>query len=303
MDNKITQKYIQLTHTGKQFLDRDCGLMSYYNDIRGYNVLSANEIKRLFGLYHNGTSTEKEYARDKIFKHNTKLVVAVAKLYCRQEDNLLDLIEEGNIGLLAAIDRYDVNNSASFAKYAMYWIRREINNFKYDITAVVRKTNNIKTATKLNAVTEKLSQKLCRKPTEEEILDEYNSVNTDCIIYNKDEVFDVDFFHIDGAYTCEDDYFTNKYKEFENATSSDNLIEDDIDTNYNKKLIAELLPCLNSKEKIAITMLYGLETGIEASTASVATKLGCSTEYVRQLNIKGLEKLKKASIKLNLDNL
>jgi RNA polymerase primary sigma factor len=303
MNNKASQKNILLTKIGKEFLERDCGLMSYYNDIRNYNVLSQQEIKKLFNDYHYGTQKEKENARDKIFNHNTKLVVAVAKQYCRQEDNLLDLIEEGNIGLLTAIDRYDVNNVASFGKYALYWIRREINMFKYYVTSPVIKSNSNKTSIKLKDIVEQLSQKLCRKPTYEEIFDEYNKNNPDNVIYHKDEVFDVNFFRIDNKSDSDESEYSKSDREFDLRTAYENDVEENIETAYNKEIISELLPCLNNKERVVVNRLYGLENGIETSMTSIAEELNCSIEYVRQLNIKAIEKLKRASKQLSLSKL
>jgi RNA polymerase primary sigma factor len=303
MNNKASQKNILLTKVGKEFLERDCGLMSYYNDIRNYNVLSQQEIKKLFNDYHYGTQKEKENARDKIFNHNTKLVVAVAKQYCRQEDNLLDLIEEGNIGLLTAIDRYDVNNAASFGKYALYWIRREINMFKYYVTSPVIKSNSNKTSIKLKDIVEQLSQKLCRKPTYEEIFDEYNKNNPDNVIYHKDEVFDVNFFRIDNKSDSDESEYSKSDREFDLRTAYENDVEENIENAYNKEIISELLPCLNNKERVVVNRLYGLENGIEISMTSIAEELNCSIEYVRQLNIKAIEKLKRASKQLSLSKL
>jgi RNA polymerase primary sigma factor len=303
MNNKASQKNILLTKVGKEFLERDCGLMSYYNDIRNYNVLSQQEIKKLFNDYHYGTQKEKENARDKIFNHNTKLVVAVAKQYCRQEDNLLDLIEEGNIGLLTAIDRYDVNNAASFGKYALYWIRREINMFKYYVTSPVIKSNSNKTSIKLKDIVEQLSQKLCRKPTYEEIFDEYNKNNPDNVIYHKDEVFDVNFFRIDNKSDSDESEYSKSDREFDLRTAYENDVEENIENAYNKEIISELLPCLNNKERVVVNRLYGLENGIETSMTSIAEELNCSIEYVRQLNIKAIEKLKRASKQLSLSKL
>lgn len=301
MNNSTSTKRIILSGTQKPFLERNEQLVRYYNDIRRYEPLTPEETNRLFKLFHEGTKREREVAKTKLFNHNTKLVVSMARKYCSNNDNLMDLIEEGNIGLLNAIEQYRMDKDSSFAKYALYHIRREINLFKVNYTPIIKQTNRSKTDNVVSNITKAFIQKEQRKPTADELLEAYNEISKKekKVTYNED-MLNVEYVYIDSL----DGEKTDDLKDgqsFLDYTSksacANNYLKQIIDE-HNEEVLNVFMADLNPKEKKAIRLFYGLENGIEESLCVIASRLGCTSERVRQLCANGLSKMQDKASKM-----
>lgn len=285
-------KTITLTKTQKPFLVRDEILTMYYNDIRKYPLLSQDETKELFHMFNNGSLSERKYARTKLFNHNARLVTSMARQYCGMNDNLMDLIEEGNIGLLNAINKYDINKASSFQKFALFHIRREINLFKTNYSAMVQQANRSKTDNKISAIVSSFIQRENRMPTDDEILSEYNEKNPQKKINEKEDTITVEYVYIDsfaprgGEFTD-----TQSYLEYSNKTCSHNDYMGKIINDCNKELLNRLMTGLTPNERRAITLFYGLENGIECSLGVAGTIMNCTSERVRQLCKSAVDKM------------
>ena len=102
--------------------DNMSSFLAYLEEIQETKVLTTLEEKELFDRFNNGDFE----ARNKIIKHNLRLVISIAKKYSFNNISLLDLIQDGNIGLIKAIDRFDSSKGVKFSTYATFWIKEEI---------------------------------------------------------------------------------------------------------------------------------------------------------------------------------
>jgi RNA polymerase primary sigma factor len=287
-------KKLKLSGNRKPQLERNDILISYYRDIRRYKPLSQEETKELFKLYRNGTKNEREFAFNKICNHNIRLVVSLARDYCSQEDNLNDLIQEGNIGLMKAVEMFDEENGTPFPGYSMYWIRRYINIFKTNITPMIAQTNRSKTANVIVTISNELYQKFERVPTPDEILDEYNIRYSTKPINETDDMVDVGYVYIDQFDQSEENcQGMQDFLEYNSASMSHNSHIEEEETEYNKDMVSKFLDGLTENETKVIRMLYGLDTGIETSVSVVSSKLGVSNQRISQLHSAALRKMKK----------
>ena len=298
MSNSKSRKII-LTKTQKPFLGRNESLNMYYNDIRKYSVLSQEETAELFQLLHNGTDKEMEYAKDKLFNHNAKLVTSLARQYCTANDNLMDLIEEGNIGLLNAISKYRTDKESSFQKFALYHIRREINLFKINYSPIVQQTNRSKTDSNISNIVSNFMQKERRTPTEEEILDEYNRQNPTKKIIEKTDMISVEYVYIDSLEATNGDFTDSQsYLDYSDKTCSFNDYMHKAENENNAAMLELLMNGLTPKEKKAISLFYGLDGGFEASLNTIGTLMNCTSERARQLCKAAIEKMQKKAEQL-----
>lgn len=291
-------KKILLSGNQKPYLERNDSLNILYGEVRPYKPLSQEETKQLFEIYHNGSEKESRVAFEKICRHNIKIVISLARDYCSSEDNLNDLIQEGNIGLMKAVELFDVNNGTPFHGYAMYWIRRYINIFKTNVTPIVQQTNRSKTASVITTITSDLWQKHERVPMPEEILEEYNLRYSKKPIQDTDDLVNVEYVYIDAIEpTYGQGQGLQDYIDFNGKSFSHNNYLDDIENEQKKIVVNELLEGLTPNESKAIQMLYGLNDTMESSMGVIAMKMGISPQRVSQLCAAAIKKMKKKSVK------
>ena len=283
-----------------KILDRGKSLTSLYNEIRNKETLSKEDINELFSKYKCGDAISRKMAFDKICEHNMKLVVSIAKKYCLSPDNLNDLIQEGSIGLMKAIDCYDVNNGAPFHAYAIYWIRREINLFQTNKRQVITQTNRSKTSIFAPEIRDNLTQKLERNPTEEEVFYEYNSKHPDKKINDKDDFVDIEYFYIDIDKTEDSE---NKVKnldfEYNNKTASYNDYLYETDKEWDKSLVDKLLNSLKTKKKNVIKLYYVLNRLQKLNTKTISMEMNMTESTINNIRKKAIEKMKNENKKLS----
>ena len=300
MKNSKASKTITLTGTQKPFLGHDETLNMYYNDIRKYAVLSQEETTELFKLYQNGTKEDREFAKNKLFKHNAKLVISLARQYCTVNDNLMDLIEEGNIGLLNAINKFSLDKESSFQKFALFHIRREINLFKVNYSSIVQQTNRSKTDNNITNIISSFIQRENRMPTDEEILAEYNEKNPTKQIVEKSDMVSVEYVYIDSLEPINGEFTDSQsFLDYSSKTSSCNEYLRKIEGDRHKKMLKSLMVGLTPNEKKAVSLFYGLDDGIETSLSVIGTLMNCTSERARQLCKAAVDKMHKRAEQLS----
>lgn len=300
MNTSKASKTITLTGTQKPFLERSEILNMYYNDIREHKVLTQDETTALFELYQNGNEKEKEFAKNTIFEHNAKLVTSMARQYCTPNDNLMDLIQEGNIGLLNAIDKFDLTKESSFQKFALFYIRREINHFKVDYTPIVCQTNRSKTDSVVNTIISDFVQREHRNPTSEEVLEVYNQEHDNKKIVNKEDVINVEYVYIDNLDATDGEFSDSQgFLDYSSKSESFNDYIRQSNNDFNKEMISTLIEGLTPNEKKAISLFYGLDGGIESSLSMIGTVMNCTPERARQLCVSATNKMRKKSESLS----
>ena len=287
--------FIDLKSSPK-FLGRSNTVSSYLDEIRKFPILTNDEEKELFQRIKNG---EKDL-RNKIIQSNQRFVFAIAKRYATNETNLLDIINEGNIGLIKAIDTFDEKLGNKFITYAIWYITREINYFLNNNENIIYKSNNIKTSKKVQKIKNDFFLKNGYNPTSNEVMDilknKYN-----CNIIDKRDLYDLSVDSIDSSVTDDDDSFTlDDSHAFNSKSSVKNLYEKTEDNDYVKYLVSNLLTNLDEREETIIKLLYGIDYDRSYEINEIAYILDMSSERIRQIKHDVLDKLKKALFEIKI---
>lgn len=268
------------------YVDRSDTLMKYFDDIKGYDILSADDERTLFFKIKNGDKT----ARDTVINCNQRFVVAFAKRWATKE-NLSDLINEGNIGLIQAIDTFDVNRGTRFLTHAVWSIRKTINEYLITNDKLVKPVNNHKVYIAAKKIKNTFYVENGRFPTSDEIkqimLDKYNYK-----LSNVEDVYDIKISSLDDASAnTEGDNFTNETSSEYNEVSASCNIDEYVDTDYTSKVLNQLFDTIPQKHAEIIKLLFGIDTLRPLELEEVANKVGVTRERVRQLKKEILEKL------------
>lgn len=251
-------------------------LSRYLNDISKIPMISIDEEIELAQKIHKG-GLEGECAKNKLVTANLRFVVSVAKQYQCNDISLIDLINEGNIGLIKAAERFDETRGFKFISYAIWWIRQSI------IQAISEKSNIIRLPSqcimlqnRINKFMNDFEQSNGRKPSNYEIAEKLNIKESE-IINNK--TISADTPLEDENTTLFDILPSEKEKDQESLIIDLNIVLQNI---------------LNSKELFIIKNLFGI--GCNAITEEeLGNKINLSRERVRQLKIKIIHKLSDSS--------
>lgn len=295
-------------------VDRSENTTRYYKDIKDYPTFTKEEEVEWFTKLSEAKQNvskakasknkekmfiaEKEYMdiRDYIACCNQRLVISAAKNYSDTE-TLTDYINEANFGLFEAIEKYDVTNGAKFASYAMWFILRAINKYKYCIDPAVKKTNYYKTFHVVAKARNKFMQENERMPTSGELL---NCINDDFKkdIKDKYDLLDVHFTSIDTDTDSEETAFAyGDIDSYNTATASYNDYEEQQKTEFDKELVTTLLDVLSPRERSIIEMRFGLYddgSGInrQLELKEISERLNVTPERVRQIAKDSIDKMK-----------
>jgi RNA polymerase primary sigma factor len=264
----------------------------YYNDINNISLLSPEEEKELVIRISNGDSE----AKKKFIEANLRLVVSIAKHYTGRGLTLLDLIQEGNLGLITAVNKYDINKNTKFSYYATPWIKQSI------LRAIENKGRNIRIPShamhkliKINHVIKNYMIKFNRKPTYEEISKEINMpINKIKQILN------------DCQYVASLDKVTYVNEHGSEQTlaeliNDNNSFEKEIFDEEKTRCVYELLDLLSDREKNIINLRFGLKNDKISTFEEISKIYDISYERVRQIQNKVLKKLYEPAKKRNLD--
>lgn len=256
---------------------------AYLKSISKTPLLTAEEEQHLGALIKEGDKN----AREALINANLRLVVSIAKKYThRSKIPLLDLIQEGNIGLMTAVDKWDYSLGYRFSTYATWWIRQSISKVVVEQSRFVRvPTHIIEQLSKLSRITNELFQELHREPTISEIshrmeIEENKVRELQSII--KDPV------SIDQTFNDEDDGTIGDL-------IADDSIEHPIENLYRQevsKKIDTVLETLEAREADVLRRRYGFETGHPQTLEEVGNFYGLSKERIRQIEEKALKKLR-----------
>lgn len=267
----------------------------YFKEISKYPTMSKEDEIEWFGKLHNGTEEEKKFAREYIINCNQRLAVSVAKQWANAE-NLTDYINEVNIGLIEAVERFDETRDVRFCSYAMWFMLRAVNRYNNECVPLVKRTNQSKTFHVVAKARNKFSQENEREPSEDELLELINS-DYNKNIKDKYDLIDAQPLSIDDTVFCEnEEYVFNETTAFNNRTASVNEYEVRMSNDYNTELIETLLNCLTDREQKIIRLKFGLMelNGVKRcyDNREIAEEIGITPERVRQLARDGLNKIK-----------
>jgi len=264
---------------------RNKSLNAYLSDISKYPLLSIDEELELIEKAHNGDLN----ARNKLIESNLRFVVSVAKQYQGQGIELESLINDGNIGLIISIDRFDPTRGFKFISYAVWWIRQSILHELAKNSRTVRlPLNQIDTISKISKVSNDFIQDNYREPTEEELaeLSNIDISNIEDALKNSMKRLSLDspLSNNDGDDTLLD-IKANDDPEADADVISESLVTD----------IDRALSVLSKRERKIVKLFFGLD-GPECTLEEIAEQCGLTRERVRQIKENAITKLKSPEI-------
>ena len=257
----------------------------YLKEIGQVRLLSADEEIELAKKVSEGDKA----AKDKLTEANLRLVVSIAKKYSGRGLHILDLIQEGNTGLIRAVDKFDYTKGNKFSTYATWWIRQAITRAIADQARTIRvPVHMVEVINKATRCNRKLVQELGREPTMEEIAKELNLPVEKIIEANRTAA---DTLSLDTPVGDEEDTTIGSFVEDDNtpgpadATSNALLAE----------ALSEILGTLTDREADVLRMRFGMYDGRTHTLEEVGQIFGVTRERIRQIENKAIRKLRHPS--------
>jgi len=271
----------------KSITNRDSKALEYYlKDINKIDQIGVDEEAELTQLIKNGD----ENALCRLITANLRFVVSVAKQYQNQGLSLSDLINEGNLGLIKAANRFDETRGFKFISYAVWWIRQAILHSLAEHSRMIRMPlNRVGDVSKIYKVFSQLEQEYEREPTIYEMSDLLDLKPTDIsrVIAVSAKHKSIDAPLLDG----------------ENSSLKE-VIEDPASDQFERKLLMDeslsielkdLLRCLNDRQQLIVQLYFGIGEKYAWSLEDIGLKIGLTRERVRQIKDKAVLKLRASS--------
>lgn len=262
----------------------DDSVRLYLREIGKIPLLTAEEELK---LAHEVVAGSKG-AKDKMAEANMRLVVSIAKRYVGRGLDLLDLIQEGNTGLLRAVEKFDPDKGFKFSTYATWWIRQAITRAIADQARTIRiPVHMVETINKLLRTQRRLTQELNREPTNEEIAKamEIEVEKVEHIMKIKQDISSLDASVRDD----EEDSVLADFIEDEDTISP----EESATGSLLKEHVKEMLSSLTEREQKILKLRFGLEDGKSHTLEEVGQEFSVTRERIRQIEAKALAKLRK----------
>ena len=271
-----------------QYLDdaSDDSVRLYLREIGKIPLLNSEEELELAQKVVAGDKK----AKDKMAEANMRLVVSIAKRYSGRGLDLLDLIQEGNTGLLRAVEKFDPDKGFKFSTYATWWIRQAITRAIADQARTIRiPVHMVETINKLLRTQRRMTQELNREPTIEELAKELEMEpeKVEYVIKIKQDITSLDAGV--GRDEGEDDSVLGDFIEDEDTATP----EESATNQLLKEQVQSVLSSLSEREQKIIKMRFGLENGKSHTLEEVGQEFAVTRERIRQIEAKALAKLRK----------
>ena len=258
-------------------------LKTYLKEVRTIPLLTAEEEITLAKRIKKGD----EQARKKMIRSNLRLVINIAKRYFYLGIPFLDLIEEGNLGLMKAVDKFNPQRGFRFSTYGAWWIRQGI------IRAIAQQGKMVRLPvyvnellTKWKKTRERLTQKLNRPPTDEEIAKKLHVPN--------EKIEEINLWLATNTSSLEAPIGEEEENQILDLVENDSVASPDaaVEALFDKERLEKLMGNMNERERKVLDMRFGLPDGKTHTLAEVAKKLGVSRERIRQIEEEAKKKLR-----------
>lgn len=261
----------------------DDAIKHYLREIQKTSLLTPEEERSLAARIDQGDKA----ARDRMIESNLRLVVKIAKRYINRGLPFIDLIEEGNIGLIKAVERFKLSKECRFSTYATWWIRQSIERALVNQSRIIRLPVHVSDdINRMLKVTRQLVQALNREPSVKEVAARME-VNPGYV--RRLMVLLKKTYSIEMPMGENNDYFLIDTIEDTSNLSPVALLED-----TNKfELVSRWLATLSENEQRIITMRFGLEDKEPQTLDTIGRSFGVTRERIRQIEAKSLDKLRK----------
>lgn len=272
----------------EQYFDdaSDDSVRLYLREIGKIPLLNAEEELELAQRVVKGDKK----AKDKMAEANMRLVVSIAKRYSGRGLDFLDLIQEGNTGLLRAVEKFDPDKGFKFSTYATWWIRQAITRAIADQARTIRiPVHMVETINKLLRTQRRMTQELNREPTIEELAKELEMEpeKVEYVMKIKQDITSLDAGV--GRDGDDEDSVLRDFIEDEDSATP----EESAASQLLKEQVQEILSTLSDREQKIIRMRFGLDNGKSHTLEEVGQEFAVTRERIRQIEAKALAKLRK----------
>ncbi len=266
-------------------LPSDDPVRMYLREIGRIPLLTADQEIELARKIEKG-GTEGAFAKGRLVRANLRLVVSIAKKYVGRGILFLDLIQEGNLGLMRAAEKFDHERGFKFSTYATWWIRQAITRAIADQARTIRiPVHMVETINKLKKMTRKLAQDKGRKPTEEEIAE-----SMEISVSKLREIVKVaqEPISLETPIGKEEDSRLGDFIEDRDAETPASSVTQEL----LREDIIEVMAGLSPRERDVLRLRFGLEDGRQRTLEEVGQLFGVTRERIRQIEAKALRKLR-----------
>ncbi|MCA9374725.1 RNA polymerase sigma factor RpoD [Candidatus Dojkabacteria bacterium] len=285
------EKKIRILKTIQSTISNDA-IRSYLHEIGKIPLLTKAEEVILAKRIEAGD----DEATQLLTTANLRLVVSIAKKYAKRGLELLDLIQEGNMGLMRAVEKFDYKRGYKFSTYATWWIRQAITRAIADQARTIRiPVHMIETINKFNKIQATLTSKLGRKPTNEEIAKEMG-IEVSKVL----EILKISQNPSSLSTPIGEDGDSDLRDVLPDEASRSP--EQIATTEYLRNQMKLILGTLQEREKRVLILRFGLEDGVSRTLEEVGREFGVTRERIRQIEAKALKKLKEKSMQKRLED-
>ncbi|MBJ7602733.1 MAG: RNA polymerase sigma factor RpoD [Candidatus Dormibacteraeota bacterium] len=284
-DKEDVDEETQLEIAMMDSVSLDDPVRMYLKEIGRVNLLTAADEVELAKAIQAGS----DLAKQRLTEANLRLVVSIAKKYIGRGMSFLDLIQEGNMGLIRAVEKFDYEKGFKFSTYATWWIRQAITRAIADQARTIRiPVHMVETINKLVRVSRRLLQELGREPSDEEIGEEMGISSErvrEIIKVSQDPV------SLETPIGEEDDSHLGDFVEDKEATAPSDAAS--LTMLHNE--VEDILDTLTPRERRVLQLRFGLIDGHQRTLEEVGKRFGVTRERIRQIEAKALRKLRHPS--------